>query len=113
MAYPLKRFSNAVKHIVKWRTKKNLVNYLDDFLFAELIKLLCSNQVKEFLQVCDMIAFPVSLEKTFWASTRLTFLGLLIDTILQCAFVPIDKVNKAVALIDSILVKRSKKVTLK
>ena len=25
------RFSNAVKHIVQWRTKKDLVNYLDDF----------------------------------------------------------------------------------
>ena len=37
------RFSNAVKHIVQWRTKKNLVNYLDDFLFAALRKLLCNN----------------------------------------------------------------------
>ena len=28
------RFSNAVKHIVQFKTKKDLVNYMDDFLFA-------------------------------------------------------------------------------
>ena len=74
------RFSNAVKHIVQWRINKDLVNYMDDFLFAHLIKLLCNNQVKEFLKVCDEIAFPVSLEKTFWATNKLTFLGLLVDS---------------------------------
>ena len=30
------RFSNAVKHIVCYYTHKELVNYLDDFLFAAL-----------------------------------------------------------------------------
>ena len=54
------RFSNAIKHIVQYRTKKNLVNYLDDFLFAALLKLLCNNQVRDFLEVCKMIQFPVS-----------------------------------------------------
>ena len=106
------RFSNAVKHIVAWRTKKNLVNYLDDYFFAAQLKLLCNNQVKEFLKVCEEIAFPVSLEKTFWASTKLTFLGLLIDTLNQCVCIPIDKINKAVDLILTVLNKDSKKVTL-
>ena len=106
------RFSNAVKHIVQWRTKNKLVNYLDDFLFAHLMKLLCNMQVKEFLQVCKKIGFPVSLEKTFWGTTRLTFLGLLIDTINQCVCIPIDKIAKAVSLINSILEKSSKKVAL-
>ena len=106
------RFSNAVKHIVQWKTKKNLVNYLDDFLFAALLKLSCNRQVNEFLNVCQQICFPVSLEKTFWASDRLTFLGLLIDTINQCVCIPVDKVTKAVNLINSILLKKSRKVTL-
>ena len=106
------RFSNAVKHIVQWRTKQNIVNYLDDYFFAALMKLLCNNQVKEFLAVCDTISFPVSLEKTFWATTKLTFLGLLIDTINQCVCIPIGKVQKAVNLISCVLQKSSKKVTL-
>ena len=105
------RFSNAVKHIVCWRTKQDVVNYLDDYLFATMFKLLCNSQVKEFLSVCEMIAFPVSLEKTFWATTKLVFLGLLIDTTNQCVCVPVEKIQKAVELIESILNKRSGKVT--
>ena len=69
------RFSNAVGHIVQFRTKKNLVNYLDDFLFAQLFKLLCNRQVDEFPRVCDMIAFPVSLEKNFLGDYQTGFLG--------------------------------------
>ena len=106
------RFSNAVKHLVQWRTKRSLVNYLDDYYFAELMKLLCNNQVKEFLQVCESISFPVSLEKTFWATTKLVFLGLLIDTLNQCVCTPTEKVAKAVNLIQTIVNKKSKKVTL-
>ena len=89
-----------------------MVNYLDDYLFAALLKLLCNNQVREFLKVCDEISFPVSLEKTFWASTKLEFLGLLIDTINHCVCIPVNKVEKAVKLIESILEKKSRKVTL-
>ena len=106
------QFSNAIRHIVEFRTKKSLVNYMDDFLFAALMKLICNNQVKEFLKVCALIAFPVSMEKTFWGTTKLVFLGLLIDTINQCVCVPIDKVKKAVALIGSVIDKKSKKITL-
>ena len=106
------RFSNAVKHIVEWRTNRSLVNYLDDFLFAALMTLICYNQVREFLSVCEQINFPVSLEKTFWAATKLTFLGLLIDTINQCVCIPVEKVMEAKNLIETILEKKSKKVTL-
>ena len=106
------RFSNAAKHIVQWMTKSNLVNHLDDFLFAALSKLLCNSQVNIFLKVCNEISFPVSLEKTFWATTKLVFLGLMIDTINQCVCIPVDKVAKAVSLIEGILHKSSRKVTL-
>ena len=105
-------FSNAVKHIVQWRTKSNAINYLDDYLFAALQKMICNNQVRTFLEICDLISFPVSLEKTFWATTKLVLLGLLIDTINQCVCIPVDKVAKVVSLIEGILLKKSKKVTL-
>ena len=76
------------------------------------MKLLCNSQVKIFLDICAQINFPVSLEKTFWGTTKLTFLGLLIDTINQCVCIPVDKISKATMLIESILGKASKKVTL-
>ena len=85
---------------------------MDDYLFAAYMKFLCNSQVKEFLAICEDFCFPVSLEKTFWAANKLVFLGLLIDTINQCVCIPIEKVTKAVLLIQSILDKKSKKVTL-
>ena len=66
------RLSNAVKHIVSHRTGKKAVNYLDDYLFAALLKLLCNNQIKTFLAVCQEINLPVALDKTFWGSKLLT-----------------------------------------
>ena len=51
------RFSNCVTHIMKYRTGRLLVNYLDDYLFC-------------------------NLAKTFWGMTRLVFLASLIDTVL-------------------------------
>ena len=106
------RFSNAVKHIVQWKTKQDLLNYLDDFLFAALYTLLCNRQVDLFLEICKLINFPVSMEKTFWATTNLTFLGLLIDTVKQTVSIPVEKISKALSLIQEILAKKSKKVTL-
>ena len=106
------RFSNAINHIVKWKIEKKLVNYLDDFLFVALLKWLCNRQVKTFLEVCSIIQFPVSMEKTFWATTKLTFLGMLIDTINQTVSIPIEKVQKALKLLAEVLEKKSKKITL-
>ena len=57
-------FSNCVAWIFTARTGKKTVNYLDDYYFATLVKALCDNQIKAFLEICDLIGFPVSLEKT-------------------------------------------------
>ena len=107
------RFSNAVAHVVRYFTKLPNLNYLDDYLFAALLTLVCNNQVRTFLYVCEKIRFPVSLDKTHWASTLLTFLGFLIDTENQVVLIPIHKIEKAVNKIKSMLEKPSKKTTLK
>ena len=93
------KFSNAMAHIVSYRTGKILVNYLDDFLFIALLKLLCDNQVREFLAICQMINFPISEEKTFWGTTMLTFLGSFIDSVSQTVSLPTDKILKGKELI--------------
>ena len=107
------RFSNAVAHIVKFLSDNaENVNYLDDFLFVALLQYLCNNQVRTFLEVCEQIKFPVAMEKTFWGTTRLVFLGLLIDTISQTVSVPIDKIVKAIDMVQNVLNNDSKKITL-
>ena len=85
---------------------------MDDFFFVALFKPMCNGQVKTFLAICQEIAFPVALEKTFWATTQLTFLGLLIDTINQWVCVPVEKIRKARELINGTLSKKSRKITL-
>ena len=105
-------FSNSIAFLVTNRTQRPLVNYLDDFFFAALIKALCDGQVQVFLDICKLICFPVSLEKTFWGTQQLTFLGLLIDTISQKICIPLDKLDKAMEMIDYMLNKKHKKITL-
>ena len=105
-------FSDSVAHLVRYRTNKPLVNYLDDFFFAALSKAICDGQVEVFLNICQRICFPVSLEKTVWGTQLLTFLGLLIDTINRRICIPVDKLEKATNLLDMVLRKRSKKITL-
>ena len=106
-------FSNAVAHIVSTLTGRDNINYLDDFFFVALMKLLCDNQIRCFLEVCDLIRFPVAMDKTFFGSTCITFLGLLLDTLAQKVYIPTTKVEKAKQLINYTLDKKSKTIRLK
>ena len=98
--------SDVIEHIVRFYTKKCVVNYLDDFLFTALLHMLCNQQVKTFLKICKYINFPVNLDKTFWGTTTLTFLGFLINTVKQVVGIPEDKIRKAVTLMTEVLGKR-------
>ena len=104
--------SDGVAHIVKFRTKEELVNYLDDYFFAALLKVWCDWQLKQFLDVCEEIGLPVALEKTFWGSQFMTFLGLLLDTKSQLVCIPVEKVERAINMIAFFLNKKNKKATV-
>ena len=67
--------------------------------------------MKVFLAVCADINFPVAIEKTFWGSNRLTFLGMLLDTWEQVIGLPVDKIEKAILLVRS-FVSRKKATVL-
>ena len=73
--------SDALAHIQKFRSGKQPINYLDDFLFAALCRALCDDQMDTFMQICKELGIPVWIEKTKWGSTCMVFLGLLIDTV--------------------------------
>ena len=104
--------SDAIAWIVAAKVKKPNVNYLDDYLFAAALERLCNQQIQLFLDVCEQINFPVALEKTFWGTTCLTFLGMLLDTERQIICIPIDKLIKAANWIEYFLSKQSRKATL-
>ena len=58
-------FSDAIAHIMRYKTGKDNVNYLDDFLFVALLRAMCNGQLDTFLHICEKINFPVSLEENF------------------------------------------------
>ena len=88
------RVSNAIAHIVQVKTGRQLINYLDDYLFTAFLRALCNQQINQFLKICELIHMPVSVEKTFWSSEVLVFLGLLIDCINKRIAIPMDKITK-------------------
>ena len=101
------KVSDVIAHLVHWQTNRDLINYLDDFFFAALLRAICNQQVQAFLDVCDEIRFPVSMEKTFWGTTLLLFLGLLINMVAQMVLIPTEKIAKARELIESVISRKS------
>ena len=104
-------FSNAVAFIVKTKTGKWAINYLDDYLFVASLKIWCDNQIRMFLEICQDINFPVSMEKTVWGDTIVIFLGLLIDPKNKLICVPMEKLHRAIILISELLQAKKNKVT--
>ena len=102
--------SNGIAHIFMVKTAKKTVNYLDDFFFAAILKTLCDHQVNCFINVCKTINFPLSLEKTEWGNTMITFLGFLLDTERELVCIPVDKVVRALDMIEYFINRR--KVTV-
>ena len=105
--------SDAIAHIFRVKSGgHDVINYLDDYFFAALLRIVCNRQIQLFLDICRQINMPISLEKTFWGTTQLVFLGLLLDTTRRMVFIPQEKLDTAVQLIAKILQRKSKKTTL-
>ena len=104
--------SDGLAHIVMWRTNKENVNYLDDFLFVSFMRSHCNHQLQIFIDTCNEIGFPIAVEKTEWASSMIIFLGLLIDLVNQIVCIPEQKVERAKILILDILSSKKGKTTV-
>ena len=104
-------FSDALAHIMRFKTQSDNINYLDDFFFAALCNAACNCLVQQFLDMCQYINLPVSKEKTEWASTIIVFLGLLIDTKRKIVGIPVEKVVRAKRMIHKMLNAKKHKTT--
>ena len=106
------RVSNGIAQLVKHMMRRSNANYLDDFLFVAMMQAMCNAQIQAFIDICETIGMPVNLDKTYWATTVLVFLGLLINTETQTVSIPIEEIEKALDLINRVLKCKSKKITL-
>lgn len=105
-------FSTFLEWVVHDRSGlKSTAHYLDDFLFAGQQG---SGQraflLEQFMQLTSELGVPLAHEKTEGPVTKLTFLGIEIDTVREVCCLPQDKLDKLRSLIGSALGKR--KVTL-
>ena len=96
------RMSNAIQHLVKYRTGLPLTNYLDDFLFYALSVLRCNFLMKQFLLIYKKVGIPVALDKTEWASEVLVFLGILLDGRSMTLSIPLEKCDRALYLLNKL-----------
>ena len=107
------RFSNALKHILQYRVGKRgkaITNYLDDFLFLAIARMMCNQMIQSFLKMCMELNVPVAIEKTEWADWLIVFLGILLDGCNYRLCIPLDKQEKALKLLNDLSGK--KKVTV-
>ena len=111
--YLFQEFSDAIHHIVEFKTGKafQITNYLDDFLFMETSKAACDDMVRQFLSLCAYIGCTVSKEKSEWGMQIIVFLGILLNSERLIFAIPQEKRNKALHLISTACSKR--KVTVK
>ena len=104
------RFSNALKHLLQFRTAMDMINnYLDDFLFVATTLLLCNYLIQQFLDLCEELRVPVALNKTEWATIGIIFLGLLLDGKSMKLIVPEENRLRAVNMIQLLLDRKNSK----
>ena len=90
---------SAVADALAWAMHRegvgHYMHYLDDFFFAGPAGTsVCDKSLKSALEVCERLHFPVAAEKTEPPTTRLIFLGILIDSSLQRLELPADKLQR-------------------
>ena len=106
------KFSDALRFIIEKRTNQRaLTNYLDDFLFAAIMRWLCDQLMQQFLLLYQEINVPIAEDKTEWSMPCIIFLGILLDGHRFLLSLPIEKQRKALNLLNEVMNK--KKVTIK
>ena len=91
--------------------RKSIMNYLDDFLFIAIARLMCNSMIQQFYELCRELNVPIAIEKTEWASTLIVFLGILLDGKRLVLSIPLEKQQKALNLLSELANK--KKTTVK
>ena len=105
-------FSTALEWIALNKSKASeVVHILDDFLFLAPNHAKCSSDLSKFLVVCDDLGVPIAQEKTVEPCTRITFMGIELDSVEMVARLPKDKIVNCQNLIKGFLKRKS--VTLR
>ncbi|XP_070608807.1 uncharacterized protein [Erythrolamprus reginae] len=89
-----------------------VVHYLDDFLLAgPAHSEQCFALMRDFEALCAQLGVPLASEKTEGPATRITFLGIELDSEEQSSRLPLEKLVKIKRKLDEVL--GCRKVTLR
>ena len=98
---------------VKTERKSSIVNYLDDFLICQKTVSDCNFLMRKFLEICSRIGIPIVQEKTEWVKPVMTFLGFRLDGYRFKLSITDEKRIKAVNMLQSVMNRKRRKVTVK
>eukprot|EP00731_Ephydatia_muelleri_P025908 Em0018g8a len=83
-------------------------HYLDDFLVVGAPRTdQCSSAVQQTLRACESLGIPVAFDKLEGPSTRITFLGIMLDTEARVLSLPPGKLEEIQSKVHSWLGRRS------
>ena len=101
-------FSDALNFLFEYlvKLKKQSTNYLDDFLFLALSRIICDFLIGTFLDLCKSLNVPISMEKTQWSSPVMVFLGILLNGKMLMLGIPLEKKQKALQMINLFIDKK-------
>ena len=101
-------FSDMVAWAIHYRGVRHLLHYLDDFLlFGQPGTLEASQAVATAREVFAEAGIPVAEHKTDGPATSVTFLGILVDTVLFQLRLPADKLARLQVMVRQWLDRRS------
>ena len=97
-------FACSIEYIARRLTKADsITHYLDDFFLAHATREGCEEMVRIFHSITEYIGAPLAPEKREGPTTIMTFLGVTIDTVQQCIFIPQVKIEQAIDMIRALL----------
>lgn len=88
-----------------------VLHILDNFLFIANSQDKCHAALTNFLSMCEYLGVPIAQEKTVSPDTTLQFAGIMLDSVLQEARLPVDKLQKCCKLLCTFYKRR--KVTFR
>ena len=97
-------FANTIQWILDHETgSANTSHYLCDFIMVHASHDTCTSYMAKLQAICSFISTPLSPDKTQGPCQIITYLRLTLNFLKQVVQIPLDKINKVLDQINSIL----------
>lgn len=100
------KLTQAVCRIMKSQGFSPVLAYLDDFLIIADDKKSCQETLQGLLQLLRHLGFAINYNKLVQPSQRLTFLGIVLDTVNGTLELPSQKINELWTMLSKLYAKK-------